>query len=168
MSIYQRSSRAGKTLADDTDVMSTSDGISSADWDRVHELVLDVVNAEEGEEEDLCRRRLLEYLDELEEKYGPLPSILSTRADYLPGDVPGRIALFKRAYVTATEAGDARNQLYVASSLAALYVLELGDVVEGRSWLAHAEKFLDRVGTDVDRREFDRIKDHLRRLQSGA
>jgi hypothetical protein len=146
--------------------MTTSDGISSDDWDRVHELALDVVNAEEEEEEDLCRRRLLEYLDELEEKYGPLPSILSTRADYLLGDVPGRIALFKRAYATATEAGDARNQLYVASSLAALYVFELEDIAEGSSWLAHAEKFLDRVGTDVDRREFGRVKEHLQRLQS--
>ena len=146
--------------------MTTSDGISSEDWDRVHDRVLDVVNAEEGEEEDQCRRRLLEYLDELEGKYGPLPSILSTRADYLLGDVPGRIALFKRAYATATEAGDVRNQLYVTSSLAALYVLELEDVVEGRSWLAHAERFLDRVGTDVDRREFDRVKELLQRLES--
>ena len=146
--------------------MTTSDGISKEDWDRVHELVLEVVNAEEGEEEDLCRRKLLNYLDELEEKYGPLPSILSTRADYLLGDVLGRISLLKRAYATATEAGDVRNQLYVSSSLAALYVLECEDIAEGSSWLVHAEKFLDRVGTDVDRREFDRVKEHLQRLKS--
>lgn len=145
--------------------MTTSDGISSEDWDLLHELAVEVVNAEAGEEEDLCRRRLLDYLDELESKYGPLPSILATRADYLVDDIPGRLALFNRAYALAAEAGDARNQLRIASSLAALYIEELEDAAEASKWLARAKGYLG-DGTDVDRREYARVDKSLRRLQS--
>ena len=98
---------------------TTPDGISSEDWDRVHELAIDVVNAEEGEEEDLCRSRLLEYLDELEAQYGARPSILATRADYLVNDVPGRLALFNRAYALAAEVDDVRNQLSTGENASA-------------------------------------------------
>ncbi len=145
--------------------MTTSDGISSEDWDLLHELALEVVNAEPGAEEDLCRRRLLDYLDGLESKYGPLPSILATRADYLVDDIPGRLALFSRAYALAAEAGDARNQLHIASSLAVIYIEELEDAAEGSKWLARAKAHLG-AGTDVDRREYARVDKSFRRLQS--
>jgi hypothetical protein len=64
--------------------MATSDGMSGEDWDLVHELALEIANAEDGSpEEELSRNRLLRYLDELEERYGRRPSILATRADYV-------------------------------------------------------------------------------------
>src|SRR5438094_3104927 len=129
--------------------MTTSDGINTEDWNSVHELALAVVNADDGSvEERLCRVRLLEYLDELESKYGPRPSILATRADYLVDDVPGRIALLTRAYALAAEAVDSRNQLQIASSLAALHVEELEDAAEARRWLTRAQAHLG-AGTDV-------------------
>ena len=62
--------------------MRTPDGITDADWDRVHELTLDCVNAPTDQEQDTCRCRLLLYLDALEEKYGVLASLLATRADF--------------------------------------------------------------------------------------
>ena len=82
--------------------MVTSDGISDKDWDRVHELVVEIVNAGEGEEGDQQTAELLGYLDRLEEKYGVLPSILATRADYVE-DPLDSLAVLKRAYVLAQE-----------------------------------------------------------------
>jgi hypothetical protein len=145
--------------------MTTSDGISSADWDMLRELAVQVVNAEPGEEEDECRRRLLDYLDELEGKYGPRPSILATRADYLVDDVSARVALLNRAYALAAEAADSRNQLQIASSLAALYVEEFQDAAEANKWLDRAQAHIT-AGTDVDRREYARVDKSLRKLRS--
>ena len=47
--------------------MSTSDGISTEDWNAVHELVLNIVNAEAEAEENIFTNQLLQFLDELEE-----------------------------------------------------------------------------------------------------
>jgi hypothetical protein len=66
--------------------MATPDGITTEDWDRVHELALDVVNlSAEGDEaaSDAAKLQLRELVDDLQEKYGPLPSLLATRADYV-------------------------------------------------------------------------------------
>lgn len=145
--------------------MTTPDGISTEDWDVVHELTVDLVNAEEGEDEEQCRHRLLEYLDELEDKYGPRPSILATRADFIVDDMPGRLDLFNRAYALAAEAGDARNQLQVASSLAELYIEELRDIDAGSIWLSRAKDHVESVGNEVDWREYERVRGALERLQ---
>jgi hypothetical protein len=66
--------------------MATPDGITTEDWDRVHDLALEVVNlSAEGDEagSDAAKIQLRELLDDLQEKYGPLPSLLATRADYV-------------------------------------------------------------------------------------
>jgi len=147
--------------------MQTPDGISSEDWDLVHELAIEIVNATKEDEEAAYRRRLLDYLDELEAKYGALPSILATRADYVDvDDVPSRLDLLLRSYSSAVTRGDVRNQLYVALSLAALYVDELEDVAQGRQWLARAREHLTMAGNEVDVREYERIMASLCRLDS--
>ena len=61
----------------------TSDGISDADWDVVHALAVEIVNASESEAAVRTTAALLCHLDTLEQKYGALPSILATRADYV-------------------------------------------------------------------------------------
>ena len=64
----------------------TPDGISADDWRRVHELAVEVVNLsadDDGTASDEAAERLLDVLDDLQRKYGPLPSILATRADYV-------------------------------------------------------------------------------------
>ena len=72
--------------------MGASDEIKTEDWDKVHELALLIANAslrEEGNEKESAvvvshgLALLLPYLDELTLKYGALPSILATRADYI-------------------------------------------------------------------------------------
>lgn len=75
--------------------MPTSDGISSEDWDKVHELAVEIVNAGDAQSE-VHRSQLLIYLDQLEKKYGELPSILATRADYV-AELKHKEALLKRA-----------------------------------------------------------------------
>ena len=64
----------------------TSDGIETADWDRVHELALDIVNASlagDDAAEARARTLLLSVLDEFDRKYGRKASLLATRADYV-------------------------------------------------------------------------------------
>jgi hypothetical protein len=145
--------------------VTTPDGISTEDWNVVHELTVDLVNAEEGEAEEQCRHRLLEYLGELEGKYGPRPSLLATRADFMVDDVPGRLDLFSRAYALSAEVGDLRNQLHVASSLAELYIDELRDIDNASKWLSRAKDHVERIGNEVDCREYERVKRALERLR---
>ena len=85
----------------------TPDGISTEEWDRVHEAAVDIVNASAVDDDVLCAhhtQRLLDILDELEVIYGRIPSILDTRADYT--DEPSvAIALYEEA-LAATEDPD--------------------------------------------------------------
>src|SRR5688572_1443807 len=97
--------------------MATSDGISTEDWDVVHEFAVKMVNAPNSEKQH-HKDQLLQYLEALEVKYGPLPSILATRADYLADDDPAREELLLRAHALAEAQSDARNVVYVAHSLA--------------------------------------------------
>ncbi|GKS58673.1 hypothetical protein YTPLAS18_22000 [Nitrospira sp.] len=46
--------------------MPIPDGISTEDWDRVHELSLGIVNAPGEAEATIVTKQLLAYLDELE------------------------------------------------------------------------------------------------------
>jgi hypothetical protein len=102
----------------------TSDGIAAADWDRVHELALAIVNAEEDSSEEIaCRTQLLNYLDALAEKYGELPGLLATRADYID-DTEETERLLLRACDLAAQTGDTRNGCLISLSLAELYVSE--------------------------------------------
>lgn len=67
-------------------VRMTSDGISSEDWAKVRELAVALANASDDEDEP-HRERVRAYPRELVSKYGQLPSIVATQADY--ADDPG-------------------------------------------------------------------------------
>jgi hypothetical protein len=105
----------------------TSDGIATEDWDQVHELALAVVNLS-GEGDVAASHRaplcLAELLDDLQEKYGPLPSLFATRADYLD-KFEDRGYWHLAAYKQAVERGDAKNPASISESLAPLYVESL-------------------------------------------
>jgi hypothetical protein len=143
----------------------TSDGISADDWDRVHGLALDVVNTDDGDESDASTERLLAYLDDLEAKYGPLPSILATRADYV-SEPRNSEMLLEQAYETACESGDHRNMLYIASSLAELQIESFGDVPQAQRWLTAMQEALRRGGGESDIREYEELCEALARLRS--
>ena len=114
--------------------MSTSDGISTEDWDEVHELVLNIANAEAEAEENIFTNRLLQFLDVLEERYGVLPSILATRAEYV-SDVNEQVGLFRQAYALAEASNDTKNLRLISHSLAELYIKDLKDRSEGQIWI---------------------------------
>ena len=98
--------------------MGTADGISDSDWDHALELAARLSDAVEGsEQEDASERDLMAYLDTLEGKYGPLPSILATRADFLE-DYDRKEELLTRAYAAASKLGDRRNLVDISHSLA--------------------------------------------------
>jgi hypothetical protein len=116
----------------------TSDGIATEDWDRVHELALEIVDASaEGEEatSDEAAVRLRELLDEFQEKYGPLPSLLATRADYISDGPEERDYWLTAAYEQAQKLGDLKNLVTIAASLATLHVEDLRDSIIGEQWL---------------------------------
>jgi hypothetical protein len=144
--------------------MVTSDGISEKDWDRVHELAVEIVNAGEGEEGDEQTAELLSYLDRLEEKYGVLPSILATRADYVE-DSRESLALLRRAYDLARERQDYRNMLYVASSLVSLNIERFRNADEAERWLRAFEEALKYAGGESDIREQEDLAKALEQLR---
>jgi mannose/cellobiose epimerase-like protein (N-acyl-D-glucosamine 2-epimerase family) len=123
--------------------VATSDGISGEDWDKVHEFAVEIVNADDVESE-MHRSQLLSYLDQLEKKYGELPSILATRADYIK-ELESKEELLTRAYMLASTFQDAGNQLYVAHSLAELYIEDFQDPTKGKVWLEHFGKQLEQT-----------------------
>src|SRR5688572_7226647 len=111
----------------------TSDGISTGDWDRVHELALEIVNADDDEQADRVRKRMVAYLDDLTRRYGELPSICATKADYV--DQPAESErLLLRAFDLAVTRNDAPNIRSVSLSLAQLYSRDSLDVVAASQW----------------------------------
>lgn len=127
--------------------MATSDGISTEDWDVVHALSLKVVNAEAESEENIYTQELLNYLDELERKYGVLPSILATRADYVT-DMNERAAYLRQAYALAEATDDRINLREIAHSLAEFYIEDMEERSEGQIWL---ERFSNHIKTAGDK-----------------
>ena len=102
--------------------MPTSDGITDEDWDLVADLAEAVVN-QTGLDLDplLAKRRLIYNLDSLESKYGRLPSILSTKADYVD-DRDIQLSLLKEAYAGACEINDLKNKVFICGSLVEVYI----------------------------------------------
>ena len=113
----------------------TSDGISAEDWDRVHDLAVDVVNcADDSVAWTAARRAMRDYLRELHDKYGDRPSLWATEADY--ADSPHETEeLFLKAFDLAVRIEDEKNQKAIALSLAGMYATDLMDVDTARMWL---------------------------------
>lgn len=143
--------------------MSTSDGISGEDWDRVHDLSLKIVNAEAESEENIYTNQLLQYLDKLEGEYGALPSILATRADYV-SDTKEQSALLRQAYALAEASGDIANLKEIAHSLAELYIEDLRDPAEGQAWIKRLRDHLISSPDKDFQDELKRLHEILNRL----
>jgi hypothetical protein len=122
----------------------TPDGIATEDWDRVHELALEVVNtSSEGDEVASAdaTARLRDLLDKLQEKYGPVPSLLATRADYA-GRLEDREYWLLAAYEKVEQRADVRNQVSIAESLASFYIEDRPDRKRGAEWLETLDRLL--------------------------
>jgi hypothetical protein len=145
----------------------TPDGISTEDWDRVHELALEVVNSSaEGDDSasGAASLRLRELLDHLQEKYGPLPSLLATRADYVEGSEEREYWLLA-AYQQAHDRGDSKNSVWIAASLAAFHLEEVPDVTKGAQWLECLEGHLQSFADSSETKEAVRLRGVLETLR---
>ena len=120
--------------------MATSDGISTEDWDKVHQHAVDLFNADDEEKEE-SRNQLFVCLDGLHRKYGPLPSILATRGDFTE-DLVSKELLLLEAYDLARQKDDVSNRLHISHSLADLYVDDRRDIREGLAWIAVLRRHL--------------------------
>jgi len=122
----------------------TSDGITKKDWDPIHELAVNIANASSVGDIKLSRqyeKQLHNHLRALQRKYGILPSIISTRADYTD-DPAKRIKLYKLAYRLAGETNDDLNLMHSAWSLASIYLDDLKQRRNGREWLSRLKDAL--------------------------
>ncbi len=141
----------------------TSDGIETADWDKVHELAVAIANCSAEADADAfaqTRGQLLSLLDELEGKYGARPSLLATRADYVDSPVE-RERHLRRAYDAARELDDVRNLVWVASSLASYYMEEARDLDEGARWLGALREHLFICPDEHEQAEVKRLEELL-------
>lgn len=128
--------------------MATSDGIDARDWEVIGDLAAAVANRTGSNfDASLDRKRLLRALDKLEKKYGRLPSILSTRADYVD-DPELSLSLLKEAYVTADERSDVKNKAFISSTLSELYLESFQRKDLARFWLELFKKDLENYSED--------------------
>lgn len=128
--------------------MITSDGIEGRDWEEVMTLSAAVANQISiGLDSGLETKRLMRALDKLEKKYGRLPSILSTRADYVD-DADVSISLLKEAYVTADENSDVKNKVFISSSLAEMYLDTFKNKQLASFWVETLKKDLEKYPDD--------------------
>lgn len=116
--------------------MPTPDGIADADWNEIEDLSREV--AEAAISDDSFRyanavNEMLKQLGVLQSRYGALPSILATMADYTEDD-HNAIRLLENAFFVAEQRGDARNMTYISSSIAQRYFEDLSDFASGRIW----------------------------------
>jgi hypothetical protein len=146
----------------------TPQGISDADWDRVKELAVAIVNATQDDEEggETETDALMTFLDSLEKKYGSHPGILSTRADFL-SDPDEAVALLEEAYTLAVDRKDARSRLYIADTLAGTFIRELEDADAGETWLQRVAEELKSTGDEGDITSYEELRVDLQRLRAG-
>ncbi len=120
----------------------TPDGITTADWVRVEEAASQIVNASLMDDEILGahhKSALFQLLDELEGRYGRVPSILSTRADF-SDDPREAIPLLEEALALSTDHISTRLAL---QSLVSLMIEEDHDDAAVEARLSELDELSD-------------------------
>jgi hypothetical protein len=148
----------------------TTDGISTEDWDVVKDFAARIANAvcaDDNANSQRLTEELSRYLERLETKYGKLPSIIATKADYT-ADLNQRVELLKQAYALAKQSDDKVNMTLTASSLAQLFVEEALDVPSAESWLALLSDALGDSWDDLEHQELLRLQRELENLKRRA
>lgn len=145
--------------------MSTPDGISTEEWNHVEDLAAALVRAPKGAAKSESLLRLLTYLSELQKKYGPLPSILATRADFIDNP-PAQEELLQRAYSAALARQDWVNVIDAADSLADLYLESHDGSQQGREWVAQASEDLRELPLERLRDDWQSLHEKLQRLKN--
>lgn len=144
----------------------TPDGISTEDWDNVFEAGAAITHAS-GMEDEVLREhyqmRLFDLLDELEAKYGRLPSILATRADF-SDDPKEAIPLLQEALSIAT---DDLSQRLTLQSLLHLLIENGGQTEIIAQYMTRLTELTPQEGDKSDRDELSSLQDDFRRKLEG-
>ncbi|HTI70415.1 MAG TPA: hypothetical protein VMF06_10645 [Candidatus Limnocylindria bacterium] len=141
----------------------TSDGISLTHWQQVLGFAENVARVASTDDTVGMLREtaaLLRYLDTLESLCGRRPSILATRADYLD-EASERIVLLVEAFAIASTTEDFENCTSIASSLAQIYIDDLGDKNGGDKWIGILHDCLVRNWDDFEHGEYQRLDSKL-------
>jgi hypothetical protein len=104
----------------------TPDRIPTSEWDRVHELAVEIVNASMQNDavlSDAKTEEMLCYLRDLRERHGDLPSILGTLGDYTDDEIE-RYDLYARGVAEARRIGDQKNLEILVESVLELECLD--------------------------------------------
>ena len=146
--------------------MPTRDGISEEDWAKVRAIAVDIANrAGHDLDTNMLENHLQECLDQLELKYGMLPSILATRADYADDPIES-LTLYKAAYAKACEVDNKYEKTDISSSIAEMYIETIKDDVQGREWLGKLESNM-KFYSDKDIKELhDKLSHKVKRPPS--
>src|SRR6266853_5733168 len=148
----------------------TTDGISTEDWEVVKDFAAKIATAACADDNANSQRlteELSRYLERLETKYGKLPSIIATKADYT-ADLNQRVELLKQAYALAKQSDDKVNMTLTASSLAQLFVEEALDIPSAESWLALLSDALGDTWDDLEHQEFLKLQRKFENLKQRA
>lgn len=101
--------------------MNTNNGITKKDWDRVIALSADIANITAIDEDaSEATVLLLNEIQRLKKKYGRVPSLLATQAEYSAPKL--KCKLLKEAYITADELNDRQNKAYISSTMLEDYI----------------------------------------------
>jgi hypothetical protein len=141
----------------------TPDGINKRDWAKVHVIACRIANAAIQDDKQGCHRwtkELMTCLDTLEHKYGRLPSIVATRADF-GGNARQRIKLWKEAYSLALVRGDKKNLALISSSLAGFMIDDQENADAGQRWLDIMKGHM----REDDKEDYRKLRKRLRQLQ---
>ncbi len=140
--------------------------IHKKDWEKVTTLACNFANAVEEHNEKLScryRNRIHKLLNNLMEKYGELPSLLATKADYTE-NIREKLPLLRKSYSLALKAKDHPNLTWVSSSIAEIYIDELKNLRSGRHWVSLLEKHLQFHSDDEEKNHLQKLKKQLRYL----
>ena len=138
----------------------TSDGINKEDWKEIEELAEEIVSADDEHLAKKYTEDIIAKLNNLQTKYGDLPSILSTKADYID-NISKALILFKKAYEVAQSMDDKKNLTFISSSLAQKYIEELEDNKCGKIWLDELRINLNNYYDDYEFEEYIRLSKFL-------
>lgn len=141
--------------------------LSRNEWGEIQGLSYAIANASSLEDNltnDTLTKELLYKLDRLKLKYGALPILLSTRADYIE-NINERLKLYKQAFYGALETIDKQCVTQSAESIAELYVDEMRDYNNGNIWLKKLRYVTEKYGDQWVIGNLNDLQANLNRLE---
>lgn len=141
--------------------------VNKKDWDKLTQLVIDYVNLFEvpqikNSPTEQYLEKILNYLDELSEKYGEDVNIIATQAEYTENTTE-KEKLFLHAYKMATNNKDNFNKTLISSSLATLY-FELQNKRKFEIWSDKLKTNLDLYPDNTEQQNYIELYQQAKRL----